>query len=344
MVLLVWLGSSWVFAQAGSWEKLARDLATADAFERRAEAAEALHNAPPEALAEVARHVLHAIAWHPDATFPFRGSTPLFPALKLNEHERGQLLAELMAHRLALTLRARKDVPERLEVELRALLYEELEAYGEPQSTLDWVHLFGAAGGDVAALVDRLDLGGTGTWAYVVAEDASLRDTSLRETLGLLGHRSAIVRTRAARQFEAQPTAAARALKRAWRLTPGRSAPLRGDVAVPALPWEYRPAMRWSRQLVGWARRSQRQRDDSALRATLHLLTQPGLTSALPQHVRERIARSLVRYARSAPRSQRAIDLGQGMDAVLRKVSFEEGERPAPEEIEQRKERWARPR
>ncbi len=344
MQLLLWLGSGWVLAQPGPWADLAEDLATADAFERRAEAAEALQNAPPEVLAEVARHVLRAVAWQPDARFPFRGSTPLFPALKLNESERRRLLAELMAHRLDLTLRGRHEIPLRLEVELRAILFEEIRAFGEPASTTDWVHLFGAAGGDVGGLIARLDLEEQGRWAYVVDEDARLRDRALRETVSLLGHRSAVVRARAARHFEAHPAAAARALKRAWRLTPGRSAPLRGDVAVPELSWSYPASQRWARRLVGWARRAQRQRDDGALRAALHLLTQPALSRSLPQHRRERNASTLVKIARSAPRSQRAIDLGQAMDAVLRQVSFEEGERPAPEEILKRSQRWTRQR
>lgn len=342
MLALLWLGWSVAVAQTGQWADLAEDLATADAFERQAEAAEALQNAPPEALAEIAQHVLRTVAWRPDATFPFRGTVPLFPALRLNEHERMQLLTELMAHRLGLTLRGRPEVAPRLEAELRALLFEELAVYGEPSSTTDWVHLFGAAGGDVAGLIDRLDLGGAGKWAYVVDEDARLRDSALRETAPLLSHRSSVVRTRAARHFEAHPAEAIRALRHAWRYTPGRSAPLRGDVAVPDVEWEYRPAVAWSRQLVRWARRSQRQRDDGALRATLHLLTQPGLTNTLPQHNRERIASALVRFARSAPRSQRAVDLGQAMDAVLRRVSFEDGERPAPEELMLESRRWTR--
>jgi len=352
MQALVWLGWSWALAQGGpapdgppnepeSWAELAEDLATADASARRAEAAEALQQAPREALAEVARHVLHAIAWRPDATFPFRGTIPLFPALRLNETERQRLLTELMAHRLGLTLRGRPEVPPRLEAELRAMLYEEIEALGEPRSTTDWVHLYGAAGGDVAQLVDRLDLT-AGKWAYVVDEDAALRTGALRDSLGLLAHRSSVVRNRAARLFEARPTEATRALMRAWRFTPGRAAPLRGDVAVPQIERDARTAQKWARQLVRWARRSQRQRDDGALRATLHLLTQPGVTRMLAQHERERIATQLVRYARSAPRSQRAIDLGQAMDAVLRRVCFADGTRPAPEELILDRRRWER--
>jgi len=329
-------------AAAQSWSELAEDLATADASERRTAAAQTLHDAPPEALAEVARSVLREVAWKPDAIFPFRGSTPLFPALKLNEPERIELLAELMAHRVALTLRGRPEVPERLEVELQALLFEEIDRLGRPQSTTDWVHLFGAAGGDVQGLIERVELDDKGQWAYVVEEDARIGGDVLRETMSLLAHRSSVVRARAARQFEAHPAEAGRVLRRAWRYAPGRRAPLRGDVAVPAIPWELRPATRWSRQLVRWARRTERSRDDRALRATLHLLTQPELTRRLTQHQRESIARSLVRFARNNPRSQRAVDLGQAMDAVLRCVPFAEGQQPAPDRAEVGDEGWTR--
>ncbi|MEN0066487.1 MAG: hypothetical protein AAGA48_30400 [Myxococcota bacterium] len=251
MVALLWVASIW--ANEPNWPRLAFELVRASTEDRRANAAEALRNAPPEALAEIATQVLRTVTWHPDATFRLRGSIPWFAALRLNEPERRQLLTELMAHRVALTVLGRNEVPERLEVELRALLVEEIEALGEPTCTTDWVHLYGAAKGDVAGLIARLGLTERGQWAYVVAEDATVRDPTLRETVSLLGHRSAVVRHRAARSFERRPAEAVRALRHAWRYAPGRVAPLRGDVAVPQLRWSYPTSAKWARTLVRWA-------------------------------------------------------------------------------------------
>lgn len=340
MVGLLWIATMALAAPPTPWARLARDLAAATT-DRQALAAEQLRNAPAEDLPEIAKTVLRTVEWRRGRPFPFRGAVPFFAALRLNEPERQQLLTELMAHRVASMVRGSTAVAERVDAELHAILHVEIEAFGQPTSTTDWLHLFGAADGDVPQLLDRLGLAG-GRWAYLVDEDRRLQAGELGETLSLLGHRSSVVRARAKARFEARPAEAARALRHAWRYTPGRAAPLRGDVAVPELTWDHPTALKFANQLVRWARRTQRQHDDRALRATLHLLTHPGLTQNLSEQRRQTTASLLLRLARKDADPMRSSDLGQAMDAVLRQVSFADGLRPAPEFFEKQRPTWDR--
>jgi hypothetical protein len=142
-----------------------------------------------------------------------------------------------------------------------------------------------------------------------------------------------VVRQRAAERFEAVPDETRSALRRAYQYAPGRAAPLRGDIAIPELPWDEVTGDRWARRLTRWARRCSRQRDDRALRATLRLLAHPSLSTALTDTTRQNAAQALFRLAGPDVPSQRESDVLQAMDALLREVPFEEGLRPAPDEV-----------
>lgn len=85
MVALLWFGASALATDPSPWSRSARDLAAGVSEDRRAASAERLSNAPMEALPDIAKQVLQTVAWHPDTTFPFRGTIPWFSALRLNE-------------------------------------------------------------------------------------------------------------------------------------------------------------------------------------------------------------------------------------------------------------------
>lgn len=333
----VWM---WALAWAGgdlgptSWA-----LIWSPSTEARLSASQQLHAEADRTAVGAA--LIHTLAWDPDRRESFVGTVPLIAALEVSEPHRIALATELMAWWLQLASRGDGRVPDRLSVELRGLLQPEIDRYGEPTATSDWLHLLGSAGGELGALLARMERD-RGRWVYVQEENQALRSGDLSDVLPLLAHRSLIVRTRAARRFEATPEASKAALRHAWRFAPGRVAPLRGEVAVPSLPWEEGPAIRWARVLTRWARRTARQRDDRALRATLWLLCAPELSSAMPASYREQHAKVLVRAAKRDVRSTRSADLGQGMDALLRQVPFPEGARPAPDEHLDLRETWKR--
>jgi hypothetical protein len=243
-------------------------------------------------------------------------------------------LSELMHERVALTLRGQFSVSPALDAQLRVEVADEIHRYGEPIETTDWAHLYSAAGGDLPALLQGLDLASDARWTYIVEEDQLLREGELVDALPLLGSSSEVVRRRAAERFESVPDETRAALERAYRYAPGRAAPLRGDIAVPELPWDEVDGDRWARRLTRWARRCSRQHDDRALRATLRLLTEPSLSTALPDSTRQWSAAQLFELAGPDVPSQRESDVLQAMDALLRQVPFEEGLRPAPDEVE----------
>lgn len=256
--------------------------------------------------------------------------------------ERVAVATELLAERLDIVLIGAKKVPADLEAELWGTLRPEIEAHGQPDGTRDWLYLLGAADGDVDALLERVGLAQQGQWAYVAHENEALRSAEVRDVVPLLAHASAIVRSRAARRLEAEPDAAMKSLRLAWRFAPGRAAPLRGEVAVPVLPWSARTADQWSRTLVHWAKRTNRQRDDRALHATLQLLSRPEVTSRLAEVQRVQIGQHLSRATRVHRTSERSAELVQAMDAVLRQVSWEEARAPAPEEHVDGRPTWMR--
>lgn len=285
-----------------------------------------------------------AFAWSsPDACEPeapcagdpalrFVGTDGLTGAIPLPDAARRHLATELVTWRIQLTLVGDQLLPERLENELLSLLAPELDHYGVPTNTLDWLHLLSAAGGDPERVLVRLNLRSDGHWSGMLDVDKALNQ-SPREMLPLLAHRSPVVRERAAARLERSPTASVMALRRAWRLAPGRGAPLRGDVGSPSLPRTEAGAERWARTLVRWARRCSRQNDDTALRATMWILAQPATTTELTDTARLVTAENLLRTARKDPSPARAESLVQGMDAVLRGVTFDVGGDPAPDEV-----------
>ncbi len=321
-------------AWGGALDEAAWTLAWSTDEAARNEATRRLQATSGPALAEA---LAEAFRWAPELERTFVGVAPLCAALDLDVAGRARLAEELLAWRIAIPLVGAEPVPARLEAELRGVLGPEIERLGQPTQTTDWVLLGGAVGVDVARLLDRLDLSGDARWAYLADVEALLRSGGVQDALPLLGHRAAVVRTRAARRFEETPELTKAALRRAWRFAPSRAAPLRGDIEVPALP-----AARWVGHLVRWARRTHRQRDDRALRATLRLLTEPRLSSALTESARHHAADALIRTAKKDIRSQRAADLAQAMDALVRQVPFDEGLRPAPEDQRLEGEVWRR--
>ncbi|MEQ1566775.1 MAG: hypothetical protein ABMA64_14125 [Myxococcota bacterium] len=280
-----------------------------------------------------------AFAW--DEPTPWAGEGPALDRLELPGDARTALATELVTRRLAAVQVGKQEVPPRLDAELRAVLAPELEAFGAPSQTVDWLHLLAASGADPRVVLTRLGLDRDHHYATVLDEDAALRG-SARDRLPLLAHRSPIVRARAARGMEGDPAASLDALRRAWRFAPGRGPPLRGDVGTPALVRAPAEAARWERTLVRWARRSSHQRDGTALRAALWFAAVPATTTALTDIARADTARALLKLARRDEDPQRAADLVQGMDAVLRGVPFDRGAQPAPEEVQLARDVWAR--
>lgn len=297
----------------------------------------------PDAVSDA---VVAEFAW--DSTEAWAGEEPALGALVLPEAGRLRLATELVTRRLRVVQVGGQDVPPRLDGELRAVLAPELAAFGEPTQTIDWLHLLAAGGPDPASgrarvqtTLDRLGLGNDHHYTVVLDEDDALAGDP-RDLLALLAHRSPIVRARAARRLEQEPDDAIAALDRAWRFQPGRTAPLRGDVAVPALVRDHADAVEWERTLVHWARRSSRQNDDKALRATLWFATCPTTTEALGPISLQDTARALLETAKRDPSPDRQLDLLQGMDAVLRGVPFDEGARPAPDQAPVHADSWRR--
>jgi hypothetical protein len=291
--------------------------------------------------APVADALAASFAW--DEPTPWVGEGAALGVAPLPDDARRQVATELVTRRIAVVQVGLQEVPPRLDAELRAVLAPELASFGVPSQSIDWLHLLAAAGGDPHLVLVRLRLDTDHHYTVVLDEDLALQGTP-RELLPLLAHRSPIVRARAARRLEQQPEAAITALRRAWRFEPGRGVPLRGDVGTPSLVRDEADAMRWERTLVHWARRSSNQRDDSALRATLWFVSCPATTAALPETYRIDTAQALLRTARRDDDPSRVVDMVQGMDAVLRGVPFDQGARPAPEEVEVALDAWGRMR
>lgn len=322
---------------------LATDLAISASVATRAQSARILAALAAVRPYDVGTALGTAFAWRsPDDCGPeapcagdpaerFVGNGGLTGAIPLPTAARHHLATELVTWRIQLTLVGDQLLPARLEDELLSLLAPELDHYGVPTNTVDWLHLLSAAGGDPELVLVRLNLRNDGHWSGMLDVDQAL-DESPREMLPLLAHRSPVVRERAAARLERSPTASVMALRRAWRLAPGRGAPLRGDVGSPSLPRTEAGAERWARTLVRWARRCSRQNDDTALRATMWILSQPATTTELTETARLLTAESLLRTARKDPSPARAESLVQGMDAVLRGVTFDLGASPAPDD------------
>lgn len=320
---------------------LADDLARGNVLARR-EAARSLAVQVHGAEGEVADALVDAFAWREHAEPPFVGGEAWLAQLGLGEQARRRLATELVTWRVSLTLVGGQEIPPRLAAELSALLAPEIARYGNPTQTTDWLHLLAAAGGDPEQVLVRLRIASDSHWEVILDEVDTL-EGSVREMLPLLAHRSPIVRERAAERMEQTPAESIAGLSRAYRWAPGRSAPLRGTVAPPALERTEAAAERWARRLVNWARRSSRQLDDSALLSTLWLVTEPTTTTAMTRSARLRIADGLLKVARRDEGSvEREILLLQAMDAVIRSVPLPEGERPAPEEVRAGKETWRR--
>jgi hypothetical protein len=322
-------------------EELASTLITADTMLERAKAASQL---APLSGAVVADAVLDVVAWSRNSEPPFVGGEGegFFAMMPLSEPDRLRLATELVTWRIDLTLVGGQEIPERLAAELRGVFAGELERYGEPSQTMDWLYLLAAAGGDPAVVLERLGLSTNHRWNVVVDETRWLHSEHMRDLLPLLAHRSPIVRHRAAERMEEDPTGSLLALSRAWRFAPGRAAPLRGEVGAPALPRTVPGAERWARRLTKWARRLSHQRDDSALRAALGILATPATTGVLTDTARLKTADKLLKTARRDPSPQRNQLIGQGIDAVLRGVPFEEGLAPAPDQMPVGAQSWVR--
>lgn len=318
-------------------------LASPDPFER-GRAAGLLRSLAVTNREEVERAVIDAVSWRPHAEPPFAGAGALLPALPLSDAGRDAIARELVTWRMHLVLVGGQELPERLVAELAAALIEPVAWYGEPADTRDWLHLYAAAGGDPAVVVGRLGLTGDQHWQVVVDEDRALDGTAY-DVLPLLAHRSAIVRSRAAFRLEDTPDATLQALERAWRFAPGRQAPLRGPIVVPRLERTENAADRWARRMVHWARRSSRQADDHALEAVMCFLAEPTLTRAMHPTILVEDAQKLFRTAKRDDGEARAGILLQGIDAMLRHVTYEDALAPAPEgvDVESREDPFAQP-
>ncbi|MEQ1507514.1 MAG: hypothetical protein ABMB14_35115 [Myxococcota bacterium] len=248
----------------------------------------------------------------------------------------------LVIDRLAAVLPRAGGVPRSLDEELHGAFADVLAVFGEPDQTIDWLHLLAAAGGDPAAVLRRLSLDEDTHYTVVLDEDAILRGPDTRKVVPLLGHRSVIVRTRAALRLEEDPQVGIAALARAWRFAPGRVAPLRGVVGIPELPRTEANATTWERTLVRWTRRSSRQNDDNGMIATLWFVASPATTTALTDLGRQDLAQGLLKTARRDRSPIRQQNLLQAVDAVLRGVPLDEGTTPAPEEVAVTVESWRR--
>jgi hypothetical protein len=290
--------------------------------------------------------VLDAVAWSRNSPPPFVGGEGegFFAMMPLSESDRLRLATELVTWRIDLTLVGGQEIPVRLASELRAVFAAELERYGEPSQTMDWLYMLAASGADPAMVLDRLGLSTNHHWNVIVDETRWLQSEHMRDVLPLLAHRSPIVRSRAAERMEQAPAESVLALSRAWRFAPGRTAPLRGPVGSPDLPRTEAAAERWAKRLAKWARRLSHQRDDSALRAVLGILAAPATTTALTDTAQLQTADKLLRVARRDPSPERNQLIGQGIDAVLRGVPFEEGMAPAPDEMPVAAQSWVRVR
>jgi hypothetical protein len=330
-VLLKLIAAAFAAAEPNDAGWLASDvLAAPEAFER-GRAAALLRDLARTAPDEVGRAVVDAVTWRPHADPPFAGAGALLPAIPLSEADREAVARELVTWRVHLVLVGDQHLPERLTAELAAAMLVPVARYGEATDTRDWLHLYAAAGGDPAVVVDRLGLTGDAHWQVVVDEDRAL-DGSAYDVLPLLAHRSPVVRARAAARLEETPGATLQALDRAWRFAPGRQAPLRGPLVAPRLERSENAADRWGRRLVHWARRSSRQSDDHALEAVMSLFSEPTLTSAMHPTILVEDAQALMRTA-DKDRGPRAEILVRGIDAMLRHVTYEDALSPAPEAV-----------
>jgi hypothetical protein len=334
----VWLLLSMV-ARAQVAE-LAEALAHGDVAERK-EAAASLEALVEDRETEVADALVAAFGWR-SSSLPPAGGGGWLADLGLGDDGRRRLATELVTWRVAVTLVGGQEVPPRVAIELSELLAPEIARYGAPTHTTDWLHLLAASGGDPEVVATRLQIASDSHWEVILDEVDTLGGP-VRGMLPLLAHRSSIVRERAAERLEREPDAAIAGLSRAYRWSPGRHAPLRGEVATPALERTEAGAEKWALKLVRWARRCSRQRDDSALLATLWLLAEPATTTALTDAARIRTADKLLEVARRDDGSvERVTTIVQAMDAVIRRVPLPEGERPAPDEVEAGAETWVR--
>jgi hypothetical protein len=272
------------------------------------------------------------VSWLPHTAPPFAGAGALLPAVPISDADRAAVARELVTWRVHLVLVGGQDLPDRLTAELAAAMIEPVARFGQPTDTRDWLHLYAATGADPAVVVDRLGLTGDHHWQVVVDEDRAL-DGDAYDVLPLLAHRSSIVRSRAAFRLERTPAATLQALDRAWRFAPGRQAPMRGPVVAPRLERSENAADRWARKLVHWARRSSRQSDDHALVAVMCLLSEPTLTQAMHPTILVEDAQKLLRTARRDRGETRNAIIVQGVDAMLRHVTWQEAMAPAPEVV-----------
>lgn len=336
------LGLLFATVASGQVVELADVLVHGTTPEARDDAATRLAGLVATREADVADALLQAVAWKPQTEPSFVGDEGLLPELGLGDVSRRGIATELVTWRVALTLVGTQEIPERLAAELDGVFEPEIARYGAPTQTTDWLHLLAASGADPEVVLDRLRIGTDHHWKIIIDEVETL-DGTVREMWPMLAHRSPIVRERAAERMEETPATSIAGLSRAYRWAPGRSAPLRGEIATPTLERTEAGAERWARKLVKWARRSSRQQDDSALLATLWLLAEPSTTTALTDTARFQTADGLLKVARRDDGSvERVTVLIQAMDAVLRQVPLPEGERPAPEEVAGGAETWVR--
>lgn len=281
---------------------------------------------------ELGTTLLDQLRWRPQQDLPLVEGAAVLGTLVMAEALRGAVATELVCWRISLVLVGGQRVPARLDSELSALLAPERFAYGEPTHTIDWLYLLSAAGPDPGPILDRLGVRGDRAYASAL-DDLRTLSGSPRTLLPLLGHRSPILRARAAERLEAEPNRALAALNRATRWAPGRTFPLRGDLVVPRLPRTPAQSEAWTERLMEWVALASSRLDTAALRAVLCLLTEPTNTNALHASSRQNIARKLLAAAEHERDPVRAALLAQAMDAVLRRVPLADGLAPAPDQV-----------
>lgn len=280
----------------------------------------------------VGRELLAAVRWRDHEPLPLVDGAPVLGVLIISEALRGALAIELVCWRVSLVLVGRQDLPGRLDGELAMLLAPEVAAYGRPAQTIDWLYLLAVGGWDPAQVIDRLGVRGDRGYSSVLDDLHTLSGTP-RALLPLLGHRSPIVRARAAEALEAQPDKAIAALNRAARWHPGRTFPLRGELVAPRLVRSPADSQLWTDELMEWVALASTRMDSGELRGVLSLLAEPTNTTALSALSRQEVAQTLVAAAEKEVDMSRAALLAQGMDAVLRQVPLAQGLMPAPEQI-----------
>jgi hypothetical protein len=281
---------------------------------------------------EVGAALLAAFRWERNSALPIAEGPAVLGTLIIPEALRRSLAEELVCWRVSAVLVGRQQIPERLDAELTMLLSPEIHAYGEATQTIDWVYLLAASGQDPSRVLSRLGVQNDRAYASVL-DDLRLLRASPRALLPMLAHRSPIQRARAAEALEQQPTRTIAALDRAAHWRPGRTFPLRGDIAPPRLVRSPAAAEVWTYALMDWAELATSRLDAGELRAVLWLLAEPTNTTLLAERVRQDVAHTLLEAAQREVDPRRASLLGQAMDAVLRRVPLNLGLAPAPEQV-----------